>query len=476
MIISSFNGFFDGFLSDARIEKRVEKVMDDMLTFGKVVVNKFCATNTEKIGAYRMFGNKSFNFEHLSLGVISACRNNQGSPHLLCLQDTTEVNFTHHIKSIGTDDKDIGPITKNDNAGFFCHPMLVVDAEQIMPIGISYVHLWNRSWNKKDKYERDYSNQGIQEKESYRWIESAQHTKDVLSETPMLTIIGDRESDIYEEMVCVPDHRTHLLIRSSINRKLTGTDQKLFEFLEQQEQKAEYEIELKGNKKRKNRIAKMSLKYSKVQIQKPSKKSLDDYPKYCEIWAIEAREFQETVPEGEEPVLWRLLTTHELQEPEDALKCTEWYACRWLIEELFRIIKSEGLEIESSQLETGAALKKMVVIALQVALVTMMLKLSLKNEAPFKAELIFTPQQIQFIGLLIKQLEGKTERQQNPYAKESLAWCAWGMARLSGWSGYKSHGPPGYITLKNGLDIFYNRYEGYLLAFNNVTIKDVYKE
>ncbi len=476
MIINDFEGFFAGFLPDIRIEKRAEKVMNDMLTFGKVVVNKFCASNTEKIGAYRMLGNTSFTFEAILKGVTAACSNNQGARHLLCIQDTSEINFTHHMGRIGKEDKDIDPVSKDDNAGFFCHPMLIIDPEQKIPIGISSVQLWNRSWNKKNRYERNYKNLDIAEKESYRWIASVQETKEVLSETPLLTIIGDRESDIYEELATVPDDQTQLLIRSSINRTLFDSNEKLFEALAASKEKAFYEIKIKGNKKRKNRIAKMSLKYTKVKIQKPIKKSLVGYPPYVEMWAIEARELQESVPETEEPILWRLLTTHSIESIQDAMQYIEWYSNRWIIEELFRVLKSKGLEIESSQLETGAALKKLAIMALQVALTTMMLKLSLKNKRQIKAEVSFTADQVQFITLMMSGLEGNTQKQKNPYPKETLAWAAWGIARLSGWSDYKSHGPPGYISIKTGLDIFINKYEGYQIAIKNLDRKDVYKE
>ena len=471
MNYSSFNGFFSNFLPDTRLEKRAEKVLKDMLTFGKVVVNKFCTTHTDKIGAYRMFSNTSFDHNDLLQGVYRHCKEKQGPKHLLCLQDTTELNFNHHINRIGKEDKDIGPVTINDMAGFFCHPMLVIDAEQKTPIGFSSIELWNRSWDKKDKFERDYGNLNISEKESFRWIKSVQKTKEVLSETPLLTIIGDRESDIYEELATVPDDRTHLLIRSSVNRRLLDSKEKLFEVLASSEQRSTYDLMIKGNKKRKNRIAKMSLKYSKVKILRPKRKAKNEYPLYVEVWAIEARELKESVPEDEDPILWRLLTTHSIEKVEDAMKYLDWYSNRWFIEELFRIIKKKGFGIEDSQLETGAGLKKLVVMALQVALTTMTLKLSIKNKQEIDAEIVFTTDQIQFIKLLMIDLEGKTEKQKNPYKTNTLAWSAWGIARLSGWSGYSSHGPPGYITIKTGLDKFHDKFEGYRLALKLLNLK-----
>jgi hypothetical protein len=170
MINRQFDGFYQDILFDSRIEKRAEKVMADMLNFGNVVVNKFCTTNTKRKGAYRMLNNNSFDHKDLAEGLYRVCKNNDKPMHLLCIQDTTELNFTDHINRMREEDKDIGPVSKNDNAGFFCHPVLVMDPSYQLPIGISDVNIWNRSWKKLSRHERDYKHQDIEEKESFRWI------------------------------------------------------------------------------------------------------------------------------------------------------------------------------------------------------------------------------------------------------------------------------------------------------------------
>lgn len=470
-----FDGFFKEILPDSRIEKRAEKVMLDMLDFGNVVVNKFCATSTEKIGAYRMLGNDSFDHDDLAKGVYRACKKNVRSVHLLCIQDTSEINFSHHAGRIDKEDKDLGPVRINTNTGFFCHPMLIIDPSNQLPIGISSIDIWNRSWDKLNKTERDYHNQDIKEKESYRWIASAQKTKELLTKASGLTIIGDRESDIYDEFVLIPDHRTHLLIRSSINRKLFGDDQNLFEKLSSSKQRLSYELDIRNNHKRTKRKAKMTLKYEKVKIKHPKNRPLDNKPGYVEMWAIEARELPESVPGKEGPVLWRLLTTHSIDCVEDALRCVEWYSQRWFIEELFRVLKSKGLAIEESQLESGGGLKKLAVIALQVALTTMTLKLSLSSAHKVSASIIFSKEQLHFLTIYMEKLEGKTVKLKNPYEKGSLQWATWAMGRLGGWSGYQSQGPPGYISIKDGTDRFYDKADGFQMALEYLKSENVYK-
>ena len=471
---NKIQGLFKGILSDSRLEKRVEKIADDMLTFGKVIVNRFGQNHADKIGAYRMLSNERVDYQKLNKGLYRDVSKQQ-HPHLLCIQDTSEINLSKHKDLFEKEDPDVGQLTKKGNIGFYCHPMLVVDPIQKIPLGFSSIELYNRPWEQKNKHERNYKNLAIEDKESFRWISSVNQTKKVLSTTPYLTIVGDRESDIFEEMVLVPDQSTNLLIRLAHNRMLYDNSNLLFDVLAQSSQKTIFSLEIKSNRKRENRKAMIAVRYVKVKIKRPLKFKEEQYPEYIEAWAIEARETLDSIPKDESPILWRLLTTHDINSIEDAMRYIDWYKQRWYIEELFRVLKKQGLDIESAQLSTGASMKKLTVIALQVALVTMLLKLSMQCEEKYSTDIVFNTDQKKFLHLLNEEVQGKTLKQKNPYTKNTLAWAAWIIARLSGWSGYGSHGTAGYISLKRGLDIFNKKFDGFVLA-RKFFEKDVYKE
>jgi hypothetical protein len=477
MIQNTFNGFYSTVISDPRSARRAEKLMVDLQIKGTAVVNKSSETHTEKIGAYRMLANESFGYEELAKGSYLFCKKNaQNKRHLLCIQDTTELNYTNHELRFNSDDKDIGPITNKNSIGFFCHPTLVIDPENQMPLGLSSIIIWNRSWEMENRHVRDYKNQDIKEKESYRWIKSASETKKLIDDSIIITSISDRESDMFEEFVSVPDSRTHLLIRSSYDRKLYGEKQNLFEKLSASKLRATYQINIPSGSKRTKRTATMSLRYEKVKISHPINRAKGNKPDYVELWAIEARELPESVPAKEDPILWRLLTTHDIKVITDSLTYIEWYSQRWLIEELFHIIKTKGFCIESAQLEKGVGLKKLCVMTLQAALKVMTLKLSLQCQDKIEASLIFPAEYLPYFDILMSDLEGKTEKLKNPYERGSVRWTAWAIARLGGWGGYTSQGPPGYITLKDGLDRFNYKIETYLSLKKYFNKKDVYKD
>ncbi len=473
MIQNELDTFFTDIFKDKRIDKRANLFLSNLITSGSAIVNQSCITHTEKIGSYRMLNNTKCSEKQLSEALFNSCNNNIQGKHLLCIQDTTDVDYFSHKDRVKNFDANLGRLT-DTTFGYLCHPMLVVDADKYLPIGFCSIKLWNREWEKPVKVPKAYKKLPIEEKESFRWISSVTESRKNLPKDSVITVIADRESDVYEALCTIPTENTHLLIRSSSNRLICENNMLLLDKMRSCNIEHTYQIEIKGNKSRKSRTAIIDLRYTAVDIKRGSQ-TVGDYPDSVKMNCIFVVERPQTVPAGEDPIEWRLYTTHPIDTVEQAMQCVKWYRARWYIEELFRILKSDGLDIESSQLETGLGLKKLMLFCLQAALQIMIIKIAYdQKREDCSAQIAFTDKQIQFFKILQPKLEGKTEKQKNPFRINTLAWSAWLVARLGKWTGYNSQGPPGYITIKNGMDIFYIKYDAFELALDS--LKDVYKE
>jgi hypothetical protein len=137
--------------------------------------------------------------------------------------------------------------------------------------------------------------------------------------------------------------------------------------------------------------------------------------------------------------------------------------CDYTIEELFRTLKKQGLNVESSQLESGKGLRKLLLMSLHAALIIMQLVGDRDGEAGESAGLVFNEEETECLKEVGKNYEGKTEKQKNPFEEGSLAWAAWIIGRLGGWKGYRKAGPAGPITMKRGLERFSILFKGWLL-------------
>ena len=202
-----------------------------------------------------------------------------------------------------------------------------------------------------------------------------------------------------------------------------------------------------------------------MEIKKPKNCSDKEAPKSVKLRVLDIKELAETVIGNEEPIHWCLLTTHEIKTHEEAVCIMNWYCLRWNIEQLFRTLKKQGLQIESSQLETGESLTKLAIIALRAATQTMQLILARDDEREDRpASDAFTEEEIEVLSALQKKLEGKTEKQKNQHTVGKLSWAAWIIARLRGWKGYASERPPGPITMIHGQIEFSSICRGWFLA------------
>src|SRR5262249_43370106 len=135
----------------------------------------------------------------------------------------------------------------------------------------------------------------------------------------------------------------------------------------------------------------LSIKYSEVEIKRPANCRDKNATKAIKLWVVEAKEIN--CPVGQDAVHWRLFTTHEVEGFEKALKIINWYKKRWNIEQIFRTMKKQGLNIESSQAESAEGLMKLAVIALCAAIKIMALVLAREGKTEQKTEDVFTQEE-----------------------------------------------------------------------------------
>lgn len=278
-----------------------------------------------------------------------------------------------------------------------------------------------------------------------------------------MTYVGDRESDLYEAWARLPDAQTHLLVRACRDRRLQGCATLLYETLSQQPCQGTDAVEVMADPRsgRAARAAWLAVRFTPVTLCRPQKVSAQDYPETVALSAVEAREVNP--PAGEAPIHWRLLTTHPVNTLEPALQVIQWYRWRWRIEQLLAILKRVGLDLESTRLESVKAIERLSILALMVALRILQLKEG-RDDETLSAAMTFSESQQQCLHQLAPKLQGCTRKQQNPFASGSLPWASWLIARLGGWSGYRSQSPPGIRTLSQGLRKFEAIFEGWSLA------------
>lgn len=416
----------------------------------------------EQVAYYRFLENPNVTSPILLESLRAHCHQQVSERHVLAISDTSEINLQAHAGRLQPEGQ--GVVGNNTDIGFFIHPTLVVDATSGLPLGLSHIQLWNRAFERPSKEERDYQSLAIEDKESYKWIEAAKGSTDCFARSGVaqVTYVGDSEADIYEPWFQIPQAGKHLLVRACQDRRLVESPQKLYDTLAAQPLAGTYRIDIPAEprQQRTARRAQMALRYTPVKLRRPDSLT-DDYPPFAQLNAIEVVELEP--PEGEAAIHWRLLTSHPVDSVEQAQQIIQWYRWRWHIELLFATLKQRGLEIESSQLESIAAIQKLCIMALSVAVMILQLTLGRENTAE-TADLVFDALRQRFVEQLVPDVEGHTEKQKNPYPIRSLAWVAWLIARLGGWSGYRSQRPPGFQTMYRGLQQFEMMFTGWQLA------------
>lgn len=363
--------------------------------------------------------------------------------HVLAIQDTSEINF----RTTAARQRGLGEIGKGVGRGVLVHAMLALDADTGNCLGL----VAGRVWTRKGRVTIPHDKRALADRESDRWVSTGLAGKKVLANATMVTIIGDRESEFYAAWATLPDANIHLISRAMHDRSLVGGGS-LFAAGNDFDVVETKTIKLRERAPRPERSATLGLRFGRVALRRPQGAAHRDLPDSVSVTLIELVEF--SPPKNAEPVHWRLLTTHEVPDASAAWRIVHWYRQRWTIEQLWRLLKLQGLRLEDSQLATAEGLTKLTAIATKAATVTLQLLQARDSPNDEPADIAFPEHEIAVLDATNSRVEGNTALQKNPHRRHSLAWASWIIARLGGWNGYPSSRPPGPITYRYGLEQF----------------------
>lgn len=382
--------------------------------------------------------------------------------NLICIQDTVEYNYQHHKGILR--EGELGTISDDRSLGMRVHPMLVIDETDGYPYGFSSFEIINRNNKEQDRQPWRYQRLPIEEKESYRWLSAIEQTKKHLSKAQSITIVADREGDIYQLWSRIPDAKTHLVIRTALKRKFLDNEQNPI--------KANTPLQVLGiskvfipgrlGKADKGREAQLEISFQKAYTLKPralakNKNARQMDPDQIPINIVAVKEI---IPPGvkiKEPIQWFLLTDLPVENLTDALRIIEVYKSRWHIEQIFRLTKQKGFNLEESQLERATPLKNLMAFTFIAASRIYQMVLGRNNENRIGSDL-FELDQMKALEKLSPQLEGRTERSKNKNKPKTLAFYIWVVARLGNWKP-EDRDPPGPITFKRGWETFQSSFK-----------------
>jgi len=439
-------------LNNQRLERRFKKVMKDLSEHPDKSIWLASGSRTNAKAVYRMLKNEDFTKE----SILSAHREatavrSDYAPVLLAIQDTMSVNYAGHSKTEGMG------YNSEKTLGINVHNTLLMTPDGI-PLGIVGQSVSTRA-EPADKSETKSKKRlrPIEEKESYRWLESMNTAAEKAPSCAALIHIADREGDIYELYALACRTGESFVIRATHDRLTTENKHIKSELgAVQPSGKTKVTIAANRQKKTKEREVVLTIRYGSFDVKKPQIRNNDkDLEPSLRLNLISLTE--ENPPEGLEAIEWLLMTNLELENAFAAKRVATFYKQRWKIERFHYILKS-GCEIEKIQQRSVDSIELVLLMYSIISIHIMQLTFISRQYPHIPCDLIFSTNEW---VTLYRAANRTTHIPDNPY---SIGDAARYVAMLGGFDGAPSDGPPGLKVIWLGLNALYilNAYRDFI--------------
>lgn len=430
-------------LEDARRTRRAVKVARQMAEHPDGSSPDQTEIWSDLKAAYRLFDCDDVTFESLASPHWQRTRL-QARGDVLLIGDTTETDFGYHRCVEG-----LGPTGDGYGLGFFLHSSMMVNPRTGEIMGLAGQELFYRQ--PAPKHENSY--QALQRtRESEVWGRVIDDIGPPVTEARYIHVF-DRGADNLDVFCHCQQQRTEWVIRAAqLHRKVEnkhGTKRSLRAMLEREPLSGTYEIQVRATKKHPARTAKMHVRFTRVSITSPKRKTRYQRSiNFSEMtqWVVETCEVR--APKGVKPLHWVLWTSLPVENVDDAWRIIEYYEQRWLIEEFHKAIKT-GCRLESRQYQQAHRLEAVAGMTCVLAVRLVQLKTIAITQPETPAANVVPKIWLQMLQSL---------------RKKNIVTVRDFFRHLAGLGGFlmrKGDGEPGWITLWRGLDKLLLAIRGY---------------
>ncbi len=435
-------------LNDMRRTGRAVKAAKRMAENPSATLPAQMQTWKETMAVYRLLKEDDVTFEALMQPHWHQTREQiETRPVMLLVQDTTEVDLSHHPKTRG-----LGQVGNERGRGLYLQTVLAVLPETGEVLGCAMQEPFVRT--PAPAGETRSQRRHRSDRETDVWMRLVRRLGSFPAETTVVHV-GDRGADMFPFFQACRATQTHFLVRAFENRRIESEEEPqkyLLDEVRSWPAQASRPVQVPASHGRQARSTVVQLAFGSVTVLPPRlEKRFSKEP--LEVWAI--RVWEEQTPAGEEPLEWILVTSVSTMTLEQAWEGVGWYERRWVVEEYHQCLKT-GCRLEERQVQSADRLIRLLGLLSPLAVRLLHLR-DLSRSAPERPahEVL----EADVLAVVAAQA-GQTPDQMTMGA----FWKA--VAQMGGYLARQSDGPPGWKTLWKGWLRVQTRLAGVHLAFH----------
>lgn len=425
-------------LGDKRLTRRLVRLARQRGGMPNATIPQSSQDQAGVRAAYRFYDNEHIQMEQIiEPHVNSTIERLKGQAVVLAVQDTTEVNLSHHPHTAG-----LGYLQDLEHHGYYLHTTLMVTPQRV-PLGIVQAQIWVRDEADFGKKHKRHARE-TKDKESQKWLNSIAAVAEVQKKVPgtQLVSVGDSEADVYALYARASELNQPFLVRCCRDRLiLNRAERHLWTQVEQLPAAGSIEVAIPAQDKRPARTALLTVRFMAVELKVPVREAKHAAVAQVRAWAIWVKE--ETPPSEVKAIEWKLLTNVPTDDFAQACVRIAWYSCRWVIEMFHRILKS-GCLLEERQFDDLENIQRYLAVDSVVAWRVLYLTLLSRETPKMSCESILEAYEWQALYCFVH----KTRKfpPLPPTLEEVVRW----ISQLGGFTASKKH-QPGTTVLWLGL-------------------------